>query len=94
MIRLNVFFQVKAGVSEAQLKALTDELVEKSLSDEGNHGYDLFHSSTRPDVYLFCETWESAEALNAHMHTDHFTTLVRAIEKEAAMSLEQMELKK
>ena len=94
MIRLNGFFQVKAGVSEAQLKALTDELVEKSLSDEGNHGYDLFHSSTRPDVYLFCETWESAEALNAHMHTDHFTTLVGAIEKEAAMSLEQMELKK
>ena len=32
MIRLNGFFQVKAGVSEAQLKALTDELVEKSLS--------------------------------------------------------------
>ena len=53
MIRLNGFFEVKEGVTETQVKALADELVEKSLKDEGNHGYDLFHSATRPNVYMF-----------------------------------------
>ena len=55
MIRLNGFFEVKEGVTESQVKALADELVEKSLKDAGNHGYDLFHSATRPSVYMFCE---------------------------------------
>ena len=91
MIRLNGFFQVKAGVSEAQLKALTDELVEKSLNDEGNHGYELFHSSTRPDVYLFCETWESEELLNKHSHSEHFTRLVPQIE---ALTLDGLHLER
>ena len=35
MIRLNAFFKVKAGVTTAQVKALTDELVELSRKDEG-----------------------------------------------------------
>ena len=48
MIRLNAFFKVKAGVTTAQVKALTDELVELSRKDEGNKGYDLFESTTQP----------------------------------------------
>ena len=80
MIRLNGFFEVKEGVTETQVKALADELVEKSLKDEGNHGYDLFHSATRPDVYMFCETWESDELLTKHSNAEHFTRLVPQIE--------------
>ncbi|MBF1604703.1 MAG: antibiotic biosynthesis monooxygenase, partial [Prevotella sp.] len=53
MIRLNAFFKVKAGVTTAQVKALTDELVELSRKDEGNKGYDLFESTTQPGVFLF-----------------------------------------
>lgn len=79
MIRLNVFFEVREGVTLEQVKALTDELVEKSLQDEGNKGYDLFASSTRPAVYLFCESWESEEALDKHSHTEHFTRIVDAL---------------
>ena len=55
MIRLNVFFKVKAGVTTAQVKALTDKLVELSRKDEGNKGYDLFESTTQSGVFLFCE---------------------------------------
>ena len=54
-------FQGKAGVTTAQVKALTDELVESSRKDEGNKGYDLFESTTQPGVYMFCESWENAE---------------------------------
>ena len=80
MIRLNGFFEVKEGVTEAQVKALSDELVEKSLKDEGNHGYDLFHSTTRPNVFMFCETWENDELLDKHSNSEHFTRLVPQIE--------------
>lgn len=80
MIRLNGFFEVKEGVSESQVKALADELVEKSLKDAGNHGYDLFHSTTRPSVYMFCETWESDDLLSKHANSEHFKRLVQQIE--------------
>lgn len=76
MIRLNAFFEVKDGVTEAQVKELTDELVAKSLKDEGNHGYDLLHSTTRPNVYMFCETWENDELLDKHSNAPHFTSIV------------------
>ena len=55
MIRLNAFFEIKDGVTAEQVKALTDELVEKSRKEEGNKGYDLFVSTTNPRVYLFCD---------------------------------------
>ena len=93
MLRLNCFFQANEGRYTEALEAAM-ALTAASRNDAGCVAYDTFESATRPDVFMFCETWESAEALNAHMHTDHFTTLVGAIEKEAAMSLEQMELKK
>lgn len=94
MIRLNAFFEVKEGVTLAQVKNLTDELVEKSLQDEGNKGYDLFESTTRPGVYLFCETWESEEALSKHSKTEHFTRIVGELSKlykEEAHTLERFE---
>lgn len=76
MIRLNVFFETKEGVTSAQVKALADELVEKSRQDAGNKGYDLFESATRPGVYLFCETWENEELLRLHVQAEHFTRIV------------------
>ena len=40
---------------------------------------------------MFCETWESAEALDVHSHTEHFETLVGAIAKVSDVTIEQME---
>ena len=80
MIRLNVFFEVKEDAKADELKALCNELVEKSLTDEGNIAYDTFESATNPDVLMICETWENEEVLKAHMASEHFTTLVPKIE--------------
>ena len=52
MIRLNVFFEVKEGVDMEQLNALCQELVEKSLADEGNIAYDYFVRDTRDGVMM------------------------------------------
>lgn len=76
MIRLNVFFTLKDEVSLDEVKAITDELVAKSRLDEGNKGYDLYQSTTNPRVMMFCETWESQEALDMHSTMPHFTYAV------------------
>ncbi len=81
MIRLNAFFEVNDGVDLKQVKALADELVEKSRKDEGNHGYDLFVSATKPSVFMFCETWENDEVLDKHSNAEHFTRIVPQIAK-------------
>lgn len=47
MIRLNAFFELKDGVSVEQLTTITNELVEKSLQDEGCKGYGLFRAQHR-----------------------------------------------
>ena len=80
MIRLNVFFEVKDNESVEQAKALSTELVNKSLNDNGNVAYDLFLSATRPLVMMICETWQNEEVLKAHMASAHFTDLVPKIE--------------
>jgi quinol monooxygenase YgiN len=79
MIRLNAFFELKDGVSVEQLTTITNELVEKSLQDEGCKGYGLFQSTTSPQVFMFCESWENDECLQKHSNTPHFTAAVPQI---------------
>lgn len=91
MIRLNVFFEKKESIKAEELNALCEELVEKSLKDNGNVAYDYFVSGTRNGVMMICETWQNEEVLKAHMATDHFTTLVPKIEAltKSGLKLEQ-----
>lgn len=95
MIRLNVFFEKKEGIKAEELNALCEELVEKSLKDNGNVAYDYFVSGTRNGVMMICETWQNEEVLKAHMATDHFTTLVPKIEAltKSGLKLEQFAFK-
>ena len=91
MIRLKVFFEKKEGIKAEELNALCEELVKKSLKDNGNVAYDYFVSGTRNGVMMICETWQNEEVLKAHMATDHFTTLVPKIEAltKSGLKLEQ-----
>ena len=81
MIRLNAFFTAKDDTDLDQLLKLTTELVEKSRQDEGNKAYDLFESTTRPGVFMFCETWENDECLDRHSNAPHFIYAVPRIEE-------------
>lgn len=89
MIRLNVFIQVEEKNHEAVVLA-AKELVEASLKDKGCVAYDLFQSTTRPDVLMICETWADEASLSAHEASTHFTTLVPKIQSLAAMKLEKL----
>lgn len=72
MIRLNVFFEVNEGVTPEQVKAATAEMVRDSRTQEGNVSYDLFASTSRERVYLFCETWRDQKVLDAHGESKSF----------------------
>lgn len=88
MIRLNVFIQVKEA-QRAEVINVAKELVAASLKDKGCVAYDLFESSTRPDVLLICETWTDETALAAHSASGHFKTLVPKIEQLCQMKMEK-----
>ncbi|MGL4519118.1 MAG: putative quinol monooxygenase [Phocaeicola sp.] len=90
MIRLNVFVRV-AEENRTAVVALFKELVASTLKEEGCIAYDLFESSTRPDVLLICETWSNADTLKAHEGTTHFTTLVPQITALAALKIEKFD---
>ena len=68
MIRLNCFFQAKKGKYNEALEAAI-LLTAKTQQHEGVISYDVFESATRKDVFMFCETWESEEALAKHSET-------------------------
>ena len=59
MIRLNVFIQVEKSCRDKVLD-IARKLTECSLKEPGCVAYDIFESSTRPDVLMICETWKDA----------------------------------
>lgn len=87
MIRLNVFIQANEG-QRAELLSIIKELVAKSLTDKGCIAYDVFESSTRPEVLMICETWTDEATLAEHEKAEHFLTLVP---KMAALSKTKIE---
>lgn len=88
MIRLNVFIKTTEA-NRAELIRTGRELVAASLQDEGCIGYDLFESTTRPDILMICETWSSDESLTTHQQAPHFKALVPRIHALGEMKLER-----
>lgn len=87
MIRINVFIQVEEG-NRAKVIEIAKEMIAKSVNEVGCIAYDLFESSTRKDVLMFCETWKDESALADHQKTEHFTSLLPQIQ---ALSIAKVE---
>jgi quinol monooxygenase YgiN len=57
--------------------AIAKELVAKTNElDKGCIGYDLYKDVADPLHYTMIEEWETQEALNAHMASEHFQRLI------------------
>ncbi|MBR7051182.1 MAG: antibiotic biosynthesis monooxygenase [Methanobrevibacter sp.] len=65
---------------------ISKELIETTLSEEGNIEYQLLQS-TDDDTLTFVEKWESPEALQKHMASPHF----QSFGGESADFVENME---
>ena len=92
MIRLNCFFQATASeetdfYKDALRTAVA--LTEKSRKHPGCIAYDTFHSATRSDVFMICETWADQASLDAHSATPEFAKYVAEIEAYGQLKLEK-----
>lgn len=52
------------------------ELVALTRQEQGCIQYDLVQDTKDLNIVSFIETWETREALQAHMETEHFLRLV------------------
>ncbi len=60
------------------------EMVESTRKENGCISYNLHESVEDADVVAMIETWESKEALDAHMKSEHFQRLIPQIGKYVA----------
>lgn len=90
MIRINCFFQADDEQYATALQAAL-ALVAASREHAGCVSYDVFESGTRPDVFMFCETWTSEAALAAHSATEDFKIHVGQLEKLGQLKIEKFE---
>jgi quinol monooxygenase YgiN len=67
--------KVKSGEKDAVLEIFR-ELIESTRKEAGCIAYALHESLDNPDVLAMIEIWESKEALDTHMNSEHFKRLV------------------
>jgi quinol monooxygenase YgiN len=72
-------FQARSG-KEAALREALIGLLEPTRKEPGCISYDMHSSPDDPAKFLFYETWQSKDALDAHMRTPHFQKLVPRVE--------------
>ncbi|MGX8694628.1 MAG: putative quinol monooxygenase [Methanobrevibacter sp.] len=60
----------KEGCKDTVIE-LSDDLIENTLSEEGNIDYQLLES-LNDDTLTFVEKWQSPDALKKHMASPHF----------------------
>lgn len=67
VVSINV---AKAG-REEELAELLSSLVAPTAHDAGMIRYELHRDVSHPRMFVFHEIWESREALDAHLGTEH-----------------------
>ena len=71
MIYVVATLTIHQGMSETLLAAARPAIAE-TRKEVGCISYDLHHSVTDPDTFVFVERWEAREHLAAHMKAPHF----------------------
>jgi len=90
MIRLNVAVQTTAENLPAVVEGL-NALAAASRAETGCDGYEIYQSTVEPTRLIIVETWASDEALTAHQQTEHYTTILPALDGKMTLTLERFE---
>jgi quinol monooxygenase YgiN len=72
---------VKEHVKEGQLDAYVShmgEAIALTKQEEGNIAYDLYEAADGSDEVVMVEIWETQEALDRHMRSEHFLRIIPA----------------
>ena len=75
MITIVAKCTVKEGMNEEFTK-LAYKLIAETRKEEACVSYELFQDIDNKNIYTFIENWETREAIDKHMNTEHFTTIV------------------
>lgn len=54
-----------------ELRSELEALIDPTSKEAGYINYDLHQGTVDPDIFIFYENWESADALDAHLATPH-----------------------
>ena len=60
---------------------LYKELIEKTKLEKGCIAYDLYHDLKNKGHFVFIEEWQDRNALDAHVNSEHFQSLVPQIDQ-------------
>jgi quinol monooxygenase YgiN len=71
-----------------ELISKSQNVIESTRQEQGNISYELLASTEDENVLLMFEKWESKEALDAHMQTEHFKAFGTAIKDIIAKELD------
>jgi len=80
----NVIVSAKVKIKEQHINEVFKQLsLLHKLTHENDEGciqYDLHKDYNSGNTYVFIETWENQEYLNAHERKEHFLTFVKNVE--------------
>ena len=67
---------------------LGKELVAATVKEDGCIKYEIFQDVENPRALIVVEEWESMEALNNHMASDHFKRILPEMNKSMSQEFE------
>ncbi|WP_251860825.1 putative quinol monooxygenase [Clostridium sp. Marseille-Q2269] len=79
MILVIAHVVLKQGNSSKFL-SISKNCIDETRKEEGNISYTLLADTKNCCRYTFVEEWESKDALDKHMKTNHFITFDKSIE--------------
>ena len=56
------------------------KLIPPTREENGCIEYNLHQDNSDPSIFLFYETWESADSIQKHINTDHYKAYVTALD--------------
>ena len=81
MAYLTIVAKIKASEDAVEIvRTELLKLIEPTRKEKGCIDYILFQDNEDPSVFLFYETWETAEDLERHMDSEHFNACFEKIE--------------
>jgi quinol monooxygenase YgiN len=87
MIIVRAKIKAKKGEKD-NIISKSQDLIDSSRLDPGNISYNLYAGTEDEDLLIMLEQWESSQALDAHMQTEHFKAFGRAIENIVAEEMD------
>ncbi|MBC1979226.1 antibiotic biosynthesis monooxygenase [Listeria marthii] len=92
MLHIEAKIQVKPDLIEAFLTEV-DLVVQGSLKEAGNHGYELVRSVSNPSTFYFLEKWADETAIQLHNATAHYKRFKKNVLEFLAVPIEVALLK-